>query len=77
MKIYILTCINEEGSLVSCKAYHTSDEAKIEMINQAVAERREFQKADRMGQYFKPGDMKTAVGDEEYCYLWNITEDEV
>lgn len=77
MKIYILTCINEEGTLVSCKAYHSSDEAKIDMVNQSVAERTEFRKADRPGQYFKPGDTKTIVGDEEYFYIWNITEDEV
>ena len=77
MKIYILTCINEESQLVSCKAYRSSDEAKIAMVNQAVAERQEFRKADRPGQYLHPGDTSTAVGDEEYCYIWNITEDDV
>ena len=77
MKIYILTCINEESTLVSCKAYKTSGEAKIAMVNQAVAERGEFRKANRPGQYFKPSDTHAAVGDEEYCYIWNITEDEI
>lgn len=77
MKIYILTCINEESTLVSCKPYKDPDEAKIDMLNQCVAERGEFQKANRPGQYFKPNDMSASVGDEEYCYIWNITEAEL
>ena len=77
MKIYILTCINEESSLVSCKPYTNIDSAKLDMVKQAVAERDEFRKANRQGQYFRPGNMSSAVGDNEYCYIYNITEAEI
>lgn len=76
MTIYILTCITGY-TLISAKAYKDLDDAKIDMLNQAVAERAEFRKANRPGQYFRPGDMSFGVGDEEYCYVWNITEEEL
>ena len=77
MKIYILTCINEESQLVSCKAYKSLDLAQAEMICQAMSERDEFEKIGRLGNYCDIKDMSAACGDKEYCYVWNITEDEV
>ena len=75
MKIFILTCINESSELVYAKAFKTLQGAKAEMFLQATAEHEEFAIAGRPGLYCDYGDMSTACGDQEYCYVWNITED--
>ena len=74
MKIYILTCINEESTLVSCEVYKMLLSAQADMICSAMSERDEFEKIGRPGNYCNIKDMSASVGDEEYCYIFNITE---
>ena len=77
MKIYILTCINEASELVSCKAYKTLQLAASDMICSVMAEYSEFKKVGRRGIYTDIRDTSAAVGDEECCYIYDITEDEI
>ena len=77
MKIYILTCISECGQLVTCKSYKRLSEAQVVMRAVASAESNVFQRIGRPGCYSEIGERVSAVGDEEYCYIWNITEDEI
>ena len=74
MKIFILTCINESSELVYAVAYRTLEEAQAKMRCHALVECDEFAHLGRPGHYCNIGDMSSACGDEEQCYVWNITE---
>ena len=75
MKIFILTCVNENSELCSCKSYRTREEAQVAMLNQFNNERGnwtfgnlEYEEIDNNG---------AGIGNEGYCYEWKITEDEL
>ena len=74
MKIFILTCINESSELVYAVAYRTIAEAQDKMKKHAKVESEEFAEQGRPGNYCNIGEMSSACGDEEQCYVWNITE---
>lgn len=75
MKIYILTCINEDSELVFCKAYKTRCLANADMLMYLENEREEF--IGSPGHYCNIGDLGAAIGDETRCYVYYITEDEL
>lgn len=74
MKIYILTCINEDSELVFCKAYKTRCLANADMLRYLENEREEFIEGPY---YCNIGDSGAAIGDETHCYVYYITEDEL
>lgn len=74
MKIFILTCINESSELVYAVAFRTLAEAQSKMRQHAQVESEEFSDLGRPGNYCDIGEMSSACGDEEQCYIWNITE---
>ena len=74
MKIFILTCINESSELVYAVAFQTLAEAQDKMKKHAKVEGEEFADLGRPGNYCNIGIMSSACGDEEQCYVWNITE---
>ena len=74
MKVFILTCINEESTLVSANAYRTREEAQIAMKTAFYAEKIDFEERGRLD-YADLKENKAAVGNDEYCYVWDITSD--
>lgn len=74
-KIYILTCANEEGEVISCEAFNTREEARKEMNKQADREYRDAEESG-YGDYIEiehEDDLVTLeYGSNEY--LWQIHE---
>lgn len=77
MKIFILTCINENSELVYAVAHRTLSEAQSKMREHARVESEEFADLGRPGNYCNVSEMSSACGDEEACYVWDITEQEL
>lgn len=76
MKIYILTCINENSELCFCKAYRTKEEAQLALLNQYNTEKEQWCTGGNLD-YEEITFDGAAIGNEAYCYVWDITEDEL
>lgn len=78
MKIYVLTCINEEGTLVSVEAFtdrnvafqQMKDEIQAEVVN---AEMEEYEDIDHD---YDSCSGHVGYGDELY-YTWDLSEVEI
>lgn len=78
MKIYILTCVNEDGDVVGVQPFTNQYLARATMDAQYRAERREFEEngtLDDDHDYIE-GNM-AAVGNDRYHYVWQIHEREL
>lgn len=74
-KIYILTCVNENGDIVSVNGYKSKDEARKIMKAQYEAEKRYAEESglDTDGKFF--GDKaEICYGIMEAVYKWTVTE---
>ena len=78
MKIYILTCVNEDGDVVSVEPFKTRALANATMCAQYSAERREFEEEETLDpdHDFIEGNL-AAVGNDRYHYVWQIHEREL
>lgn len=78
MKIYILTCVNEDGDVVDVQPFVNRDLAFATMDAQYRAERREFEENETLDDdhdyFYKDA---ACVGNDRYYYLWNIFEREL
>ena len=74
MKIYILTCVNEESELVYARPYKLEIGAHIAMTEAILAEY-ESEK-ERVG-YMDIGERSGAIGNDDWCYLYTIVEEEL
>lgn len=78
MKIYILTCINENSELVLCKPYKRIPTlAKADMYSEANSRYEELIKQNRPDAYIELDDMSACVGNEARCFNFKITEAEL
>lgn len=68
MKIYILTCVNGQGRVVSAEPFISEWEAKNALKRQYYTEAEEFDEEDRG--YIQ--DESAFVGHEECSYYWQI-----
>lgn len=78
MKIYILTCVNEDGDVVGVYPFVDKTLAFFTMDAQYRAERREFEEngtLDDDHDYIE-GNM-ASVGNDRYYYVWQIHEREL
>lgn len=78
MKIYILTCINEDADLVYCQPFWYLAEAQNTMKEMYEAERREFESNERLDDDYDVLSHKFAViGNCDYHYNFRIDEREL
>lgn len=78
MKIYILTCVNEDGDVVSVQPFKMREMAFAVMAEQHDAERREFDENEALDpdhDYLE--DNMASVGNDRYYYVWQIFEREL
>ena len=78
MKLYILTCVNEDGDIVGVYPFVDKALAFYTMDAQYRAKRREFEEnwtLDDDHNYIE-GNM-AAVGNDRYYYVWQIHEREL
>ena len=73
MKVFILTCVDENCDLIFCKAYRSPKEAKDEMTLQFNEKKAEPSRID----YANINDASADIGNEYYGFVWQITEDEL
>lgn len=78
MKIYILTCVNEDGDVVGVYPFVDKALAFYTMDAQYRAGRREFEENETLDDDhdYIEGDM-AAVGNDRYYYVWKIHEREL
>ena len=78
MIVYILTCVNEDGDVVSVEPFVNHDLAFATMHAQYRAERREFEENETLDDDhdFIKGDTASA-GNDRYYYVWKIFEREL
>lgn len=78
MKIYILTCVNEDGDVVSVQPFVSRELAFYTMDAQYRAERREFEEDETLNPEhdFIEGNIASA-GNDRYYYVWQIHEREL
>ena len=75
MKLYILTCINEDATLVYCQPYSCRVDAENAMEEMYEAERKEFEANERLDEDYDQFTSKYAVvGNCDYHYDFQITE---
>ncbi len=78
MKLYILTCVNEEGDVVYVQPFVNRDLAHATMSAQYNSEREKYIFNENLCEdrdFY--GDIEASVGSEEvYCY-WKIHEREL
>lgn len=78
MKIYILTCINENAELVYCRPFCSLPEAQEEMEDRYEAERSEFLLSKSLDDdYGRLEPMYATVGNFNYHYNFQIVEEEL
>lgn len=78
MKIYILTCVNEDGDVVSVEPFMSRDMAYATMGAQYRAERRECEEYETLDpDYDYLEGNKAAAGNDRYYYVWQIHEREL
>lgn len=78
MKIYILTCVNEDGDVVGVYPFVDKAKAFFTMDAQYRAERREFEEngtLDPDHDYLE--DNMASAGNDRYYYVWQIHEREL
>ncbi len=73
MKIYILTCVNEEGRVVSAEPFKSFADAAGAMRREYYAEAEDYDEENRG----YVADTTAFVGNEEYRYFWQIHETEL
>ena len=73
MKIYILTCVNEQGIVVSADPFISEWEAKNALKRQYYTEAEEFDEEDRGGIQ----DETAFVGNDDDHYYWQIFQEEL
>lgn len=78
MKIYILTCVNEDGDVVWIEPFMSRDMAYATMDAQYRAERVEFKENETLDpdHDYLEGNM-AAAGNDRYHYVWQIHEREL
>lgn len=78
MKIYILTCVNEDGDVVDVCPFVDKAMALYTMDAQYRARRREFEENETLDpdHDYIEGNM-AAVGNDRYYYVWQIHEREL
>jgi len=78
MKIYILTCVNEDGDVVDVQPFVNRAVAEAAMDAQYRAERREFEENETLDDDhdYIEGNM-AAAGNDRYHYVWQIYEREL
>lgn len=73
MTIFILTCTNQEGTVVSLDVHYSLESAHTDMAQKHHAETRELKEA---GHYKASRDYiercAATVGDDEVFYKWQI-----
>lgn len=74
MKIYILTCVNEESELVYAKPHKFEVGAHAAMIETILAEKES--EGERVG-YWEIGERSGAIGNVDWCYKYTIVEEEL
>lgn len=78
MKIYILTCVNEDGTVLVVRPFITHELAQATMDAQYRAERREFEENETLDEnhdYILA--YQAATGNDRYYYVWQIHEREL
>lgn len=73
MKIYILTCVNEQGIVVSAEPFILLGQAENAMRRQYYTEAEEFDEEDRG--YIQ--NESAFVGHEDSSYYWQIFTEEL
>ena len=78
MKIYILTCVNEDGDVINVEPFISRDLAYATMDAQYRAERRGFEENETLdtGRDYIEGNM-ASTGNDRYYYVWQIFEREL
>lgn len=79
MKIYILTCVNEDAEIVSIDLYKTHALAQASMAEQYYDERSDFEGRgfDLDSEHDYLTDNTASTGTETLYYNWNIYEREL
>lgn len=78
MKIYILTCVNEDGDVVSVEPFKTRESANATMCAQYSADRREFEEHETLDPDHDFIEENIAsTGNDTYYYVWQIFEREL
>lgn len=78
MKIYILTCVNEDGDVVLVEPFKKRESANVTMCAQYIEKRREFEENETLDpdHDYLEGNM-AAAGTDRYYYVWQIHEREL
>lgn len=78
MKLYILTCVNEDGDVLVVEPFVDKTLAFYTMDAQYRDERREFEENETLDDDhdYIEGNM-AAVGNDRYHYVWQIHEREL
>ena len=71
MKVYVLTCINEEAEIVLLELFQTHAQARERMIESFNAECEELNNTGRLD-YEHAGPESASCGNSEYYYWWKI-----
>lgn len=78
MKIYILTCVNEDGDVVFVQPFTTHELAHATMDAQYRAERRDFEEDETLDDDHDFIEENIAsAGSDTYYYVWQIFEREL
>lgn len=77
MKIYILTCVNENGDIVSVQPFKARELAFANMATQYYAERKEFERDGTLDGHDDIDEDSAVVGNDRYYYFWRIFEREL
>lgn len=73
MQLFILTCINEEGVIVSLDVHMSMHEAHWAMVDSHNKEVEEFKRSGHYSDTFDYMDQNSATaGDDEMHYRWKI-----
>ena len=78
MKIYVLTCVNENSDVVSVELFPTKDKARAAMLEQFESEKTDAEESGfEIDDYFSGTEDTTAgILYGETQYKWKITESE-
>ena len=72
MKIYILTCVREDGELVFAWAFRTKADAQENLKINFDARKHQFESETSLG-YAHLKKNSAALGDDYQAYIWKIT----
>ena len=77
MKLHILTCVNERNDIVSVRPFFSLEKAREEMKRQYDAERSDTGNLEIVETFSRLAENNAVLereSDDEYRYLWQITE---